>query len=109
MILPPGSTATIRVRVDTSNPDGTGTITLLDGEGNPVGQPRAASVAIMDALDPVAVALSVGDVVQAVRDGRTEVVRWVSEDDATRWSPSTNRDPERSSRGWTVVGSASIT
>lgn len=111
MPLPVGSTALLLVRVDVSNADGTGSVTVLDSDHAPVGTSRAMPVKVMAALQPVSVVLSIGDVMQSVDTGLTAVVRWVSDQDpavATQWSPATNRQPTYPAEGWVKVGTASL-
>ena len=97
--LPPGTTARLLVRVDSATE-----ITLIDIDGQPVGQPRTVPAKVMASLQPVAIGVVVGDALQGP-SGVTEVVRWVDETNPTRWSPSSNREPMRpSTEGYVHVG-----
>lgn len=102
MALPVGSLAKLTVRVELND-----SISLLDVDLQPIGQPRAVGPRIMAALEPVALAVAVGDVMQD-EGGMTAVARWVDPADPTRWSPSTRQDPSYSGEGWTKIGTATL-
>lgn len=97
--LPTGSTGTVPVRVT-----GKGALDLLDATGKVVGNiPAAKGLTVT----PVAIAVTVGDVLMERATGDTRVVRWVSADGIT-WSSAQATRPQFSTDGWMKVGTAAI-
>jgi hypothetical protein len=100
-----GTTMTIDLLQPTG--DVHGSIDITKSTGNIVG---GLTVDLDDTLvEPVAIALSIGDVIQSQSSGETLVVRAIGlGPDGTLWSSSTTGSPTFQSVGWTRVGTATI-
>ena len=106
LVADTGTTMTIELL----QPDGTvhGDIDITKATGAIAG---TLTVALADTLvEPVAIAMEVGDVVQNSSTGETLVVRAVGlGPDGTLWSSSSNGNPTYQGTGWARVGDATIT
>ena len=106
LVADDGTTMTI----DLLQPDGSihGDIDITKASGAVSG---ALAVALADTLvEPVAIAMEVGDVVQNSSTGETLVVRAIGlGPDGTLWSSASSGSPTYQGTGWTRVGDATIT
>lgn len=118
--MPVGSTFKLKARLVSDNGT-TMAVELLQNDGSVHGEiditkatgviTGALTVALADTLvEPVAIALEIGDVVQSQATGEVVVVQAVNlGPDGTLWSTATSGAPTYQGTGWTRVGTATIT
>jgi hypothetical protein len=118
--LPVGSTFKLKGKI-TADTGTTMTVDLLQADGTTHGHiditiadgtlTGALTVDLADtAVEPVAIALDIEDVVMEQSTGRTRVVRAVGlGPDGDRWSDTTAGTDTYPSEGWTRIGTATIT